>query len=540
MPSSPRRDLIYDLLAPPLILATPFVSFISHNEYSYAAAEIWISLAGLLAVGLFCGLVIVLGGQWLRVLVTAGLLTLFVDLQSDWLDSQKYLRGLSLGLGSLLLCWLLREHLSRITTPAFATILVAGLVFQGGSSEWSVKARAQRAPAQAAPGPALPVVVHLIFDEFMGIEGIPPEVPRGTEVAHSLRSFLHANGFQVFGRAFSRFHRTDNALPNTLNYSSVPEEGHFTRGDQKHLVANRYFIQMHEKGHKINVYQPDYINFCAGYEKQIASCRTFLSRGIKPLETLPLPMLDKSELIWKNFGKLSVIWQTSISYYNRIRSIAIRNGYHFPEWFPGSPHLWSARGLQVLDIVARDAANAAPGDLYFAHLLIPHGPYVYDRSCNLRNPHDWEDRPGITNAASRAHRYALYLDQVECVQNRLGDIFDLWRREGVYDSAEIIIHGDHGSRLYLEEPTIGNKDDLQTSDYVDSFSTLWAVKSPGAGPKYDRSIVAIQDALAVVADDRPLHRRPDPVEEPYVLLRNMKGSEMIRRPMPVFGEIPAE
>ena len=97
MPSRSRRDLIYDLLAPPLILTTPFVSFVNYNDYGFAGTEIWLVLGGLIALGLLCGVVITLGGQWARIIVTAGLLTLFVDFQFDWLDKQlagkDYLMG---------------------------------------------------------------------------------------------------------------------------------------------------------------------------------------------------------------------------------------------------------------------------------------------------------------------------------------------------------------------------------------------------------------------------------------------------------------
>jgi hypothetical protein len=211
-----RRDTLYDLLAPPLILATAFVSFVNHNEYGYAAGEIWISFIGLAAAGLLCGLVMALDGQWLRILVTSGLLTLFVDLQFEWLDPPTYLRALSLGFGVVLLCWLLREHLSRITALVFATMLAADLLFPDGSGEWSANAPAPRVDAQTMAQPTPPVVVHLIFDEFIGVEGIPAEVPHGAAVARALRSFLHDAGFHVFARAYSRFDRTENSIPNML------------------------------------------------------------------------------------------------------------------------------------------------------------------------------------------------------------------------------------------------------------------------------------------------------------------------------------
>jgi hypothetical protein len=78
-----RSSTGYDLLAPPLILLTPFISFINHNDYGYSFPELWLCVAGLIALGLLCGVVMAVGGTWLRVLGTAGLLMLFVDLQFE-------------------------------------------------------------------------------------------------------------------------------------------------------------------------------------------------------------------------------------------------------------------------------------------------------------------------------------------------------------------------------------------------------------------------------------------------------------------------
>ena len=250
----------------------------------------------------FSGLLIVLGGHWLRVLVTAGLLTVFVDLQFEWLDPPTYLRGLCLGSGMLLLCWLLREHLNDITAPVFATMLAAAVLFPDGSGEWSAKARAPRVDARGMARPAPPVVVHLIFDEFIGIEGIPSEVPHGIAVARSLRSFLHQAGFHVFGRAYSRFDRTENSIPNILNYVSVPEQRHFHKGSQRRLDENRYFRDMHKRGYAIHVYQPDYMDFCAGHESEISSCQTFPTFGINGLHMLQFPALTKAELVIGTFS----------------------------------------------------------------------------------------------------------------------------------------------------------------------------------------------------------------------------------------------
>jgi hypothetical protein len=268
---------MYDLVSSTLILTTPFISFIKHNDYSYATPEFWICVAGLVAIGLLCGTIMALGGTWLRVLVTAGLLTLFVDLQFGWFDSFPHLWVPAFGIGILLLCWLVREHLSRIVAPVFATMLVTGLLFQGSSSERSVQVQATRPDAMQRPTP--PVIIHLIFDGFIAIEGIPPEAAGGDAVRHSLQAFFLENGFRVFGRAYSRFYQTVNAIPNMLNYASLGENNYFIENIDTvriRLKENQYFKDMHERGYRIHVYQPDFIDYCDGYEDQIVTCQTSL------------------------------------------------------------------------------------------------------------------------------------------------------------------------------------------------------------------------------------------------------------------------
>jgi hypothetical protein len=123
-----RIGMIYDLIAPPLILLTPFISFINYNGYSYRAPEFWLCAVGLIALGLFCSLVMTLVGKWLHVVGTAGLLMLFVDIQFEWFDSPSRVQIPAFAIGTLLLCGLLREHLSRITVAVFGTGLAAGLL----------------------------------------------------------------------------------------------------------------------------------------------------------------------------------------------------------------------------------------------------------------------------------------------------------------------------------------------------------------------------------------------------------------------------
>jgi hypothetical protein len=418
-------------------------------------------------------------------------------------------------------------------------MLVANLVFPDRPEYSSFQRLDLKAGATPMPGAAPQPLVHLILDEFIGIEGIPLETAGGRTVRDSLRTFLLANGFRVFGGAYSRFVRTQDAVPNALNYVSVPEAGYFVEGEEPYsLRENKYLSDMYQQGYRIHVYQSDYIDFCVGYEAPVVSCLTLPSRSIEPLPSLPLSSLMKAELVLRTFVSLSVLEHELAHYYMQLRHKALSLGYDLPSWWLNHAKLGTVGAMQLLDAVAQDVRTVRAGDLFFAHIMLAHHPYVYDRTCRLRNPHDWDDRSegfGIKNSPeSRMRRYALYLEQIVCVQAKLQQMFDSWRQAGVYDRMKIVMHGDHGSRIYMNAPIVANKDRLITSDYIDSFSTLFAVKAPGLDPAYDTRTVAIQDLLAVVARNG-LGELPADRTQPYVLLPrtfNTTRHAMIPRPMP--------
>jgi hypothetical protein len=546
MRSRTRRDLINDLLAPPLILTTPFVSFVNYNDYGFSRMEIWLVLGGMIALGLLCGAVMTLGGQWARIILTAGLVTLFVDFQFDWLDQQPEFRVPAFGIGMLLVSWLLRAQLSQITTPVFATMLVATVAFPSRSADSSFGHPDQRVAARTTPEPAPPIVVHLILDEFIGLAGIP-SIPDGEAARDQLRPFFLDNGFLVFGRAYSRFVHTRNAISNTLNYASVPNNAYFIKGNRpKRLLQNKYFEEMHKRGYNIHVYQSEFMDFCTGYENMVVSCHLNRDTGIQPLEYLDLSPAIKAWLALDTYSRLSALCRGFDYRYNALRRIALSRGYELPPWVLNRFTLWAVRGVRALQEIEDDVLRAPAGEMFFGHLLFPHHPYVYGPTCKAHDPQDWEmsdnDPPLPPNSdASRVRRYGLYLQQVLCIRARLQQMFDRWRQTGVYDRMLIIIQGDHGSRIWLHMPIAANKDRLLPSDYTDAFSTLFAVKAPGLEAGYDTRMVAIQDLLPAIASAQPLDHLPANEREPYVLLETQpkvlfeNGTDMVRQPMPEFG-----
>jgi hypothetical protein len=541
MPSKSYRDLIYDLLAPALLLLTPFVSFTTYNRYSYPAPEFWACVAGLVAVGLLFGLVGRIGRWPTRVVLTAGLLVLFVDLQLNWFDGSK-LRVIGAFLLALLLCWAIRTHLSRILTVVFATMLAVTVAFGEAQDALLPSLPAATADHPKPAAHAGPTFVHLVLDEHIGIEGIPADVPSAREMAAFLRAFFEKHGFRVFGRAYSRYASTYNAMPNILNFSSESVDGALISGGNPYVLSkNEYFRLMHQMGYKIHVYQSDYIDFCESARQFILRCSTNPVTGIKPIESLAETWFDKAGLIYRIYARRSLLQITIGRYYNNIREAARSSGLLLPEWWLHETRLGPLPAMPLFDRVTVDVAKSSPGDMFFVYLLMPHFPYVYDAGCKLYPSANWEGpadpQSTIPNdKRSRTRRYGRYFEQMRCLHRRLDTMFQAWQKAGIFDRLVIVMHGDHGPKIVEHRARADNEHELSRADYVDTFSTLFAVKEPGIPAGYDRRIVAAQELLAEVVARQSGARRTDTATVPYVLLATARGKPMLRQPLPAFGD----
>jgi hypothetical protein len=69
---------------------------------------------------------------------------------------------------------------------------------------------------------------------------------------------------------------------------------------------------------------------------------------------------------------------------------------------------------------------------------------------------------------------------------------------GLFADALIIVHGDHGSRIFRVEPRARNKGKLTRQDLLDGFSTLFAVRSPATDAGLSERIAPVSRLLGEV------------------------------------------
>jgi hypothetical protein len=522
------RSALPVLLAPVLVLLTPFLSFLGHERDVLLRPEGLICLAAFVAVGFACGVLMLIGGVIGRVVILTFLLILFVDLQFDFLTSTRRLALVVSFIAAIV--WLLRQHIVEIVSVVFATMLAATFVIPPAPPPAGWHAAA--AGPQAA-GQELPILVHLIFDEHIGVEAVPEDVPGGAATKRLLRSFYLDNGFRLWGSAYSRYTNTIDAIPNAMNFSASDRRLALVR--DKSLVGSRYLDALQAQGYRIHIAAQEYIKFCDWNEAKTTACMPYGFDDLHVIGSLDLPAARKAELILMRQSQLSTIRRKAQYLYVRSLLWLDPERRRLPAWWWPRGSIWWWGGgavtgpipaLRALREVQDLVAAAAPGDMFLVYLQLPHFPYLFDAECRAQDPgDDWRSArdtaplPPNTDA-SRRLRYSLYFEQIGCLYKELGMVFERWRAAGVWDRAMIVIHGDHSSRIWRREPHVRNRAELTREDLLDMFPTLFALKIPEAAAGYDSTPRPVEQLLAEAIHAEAPTARPAPVGNDYVYVQS--------------------
>lgn len=556
---SPATLRLTHVIAPALILLLPFVSYVRYHDYGLWRPEILISVAAIIALGLVMSGLAELLPNVLRPFVIVVSLILFMDLQESfnfkfsllhWLilsPSEPPLTDIiaSLALRVLVIFLmlapmfivlrLLRPYAGLITSTVFGVALIATVLLPVKSLGIGASVN----NVDTNPNADLPLIIHLVLDEHIGIEGLPSDIPGGKDLRRELKAFYQSNGFALFGRAFSHYARTVTAMPSLLNGQSIVQSDTYEilpRMNRK-VLKNAWFRQLANQGYRIRVYQSDFMDYCDNKNVNIDFCYIYPADSIHSLIDADLGLGNKIWLTFLDFLRSSLLFQF-------VRSDRGLNHQPYPgvsgnsasgrNWI--NPIFGSLTSLKLIDRISADIKAAPAGTVFFAHLMIPHFSLVYEDDCGLRsNLATWYNRnPWLSPPPPRlrVEGYSRYFSQIRCIYRKLGGLLRRMENLGILKTATVIIHGDHGSRLWLVPSRIQNAARVSDQDIIDGFSTLFAVRTPTLRPGYDRRMRSIQSLFAEIGLGRPaLDDHQD------IFLENPdKQGTYLRRPMVRFGD----
>ncbi len=322
-----HRWSIYDAIAPALLLLAPFVVFLKHNSYPYLTPETLLSYAGFAVVGGCLGFAAAVGGRITRSLLIALLVTLFIDIQFDLLPwwGKRVAAAFTV---PFVLTWFLGNHASRILSAVFATIIVSGLLLPAGDDAPKVPAAADASASDQ------PVLVHLVLDEHIGIEGIPPEIERAREVKEKLVAFYVSNGFRLFGRAYSEYFNTYNSLSHVMNFSPGSYDVDLvakTDGSYRwRMKRNEYLRRVRERGFRMHVSQTTYMSFCEDGQVTVYECEAGKLSTLESVAGLPLTVSWKIRVIFSLYVARSYLYKKLKKTNRQLHDFAHDHGVSVP------------------------------------------------------------------------------------------------------------------------------------------------------------------------------------------------------------------
>jgi hypothetical protein len=511
------RSLLLDFLAFALVLTAPWVVLLGYHGYAFFTPEVLLIVTAVLAIAAIMAIASALTGALARTVLLAILLALFIDLHV----ALPRLPSLVLALIFLAavaalsaLLWLVREHATKIVSVIFITlialtVLTANPKFQGITNETGTAAtRASDAP----------LLIHLILDEHIGVEGLPPEIADAQQLRTELIDFYAARGFRLFGGAYSQYANTFNAIANLLNFAARDVSHPFLTkaraADEWDLKESAYFRMLEQRGYQLHLYQSTYVDLCHTKDVHPRNCLTYPVSSLDLIQHLQLRPAEKARFIVAALLSRSLTLRAASKAYQRIVLEPLaRLGVHAPEWRPESPSFGPLPIPEVLQRLTADIIAHPRGHAFFAHLMLPHYPYVFDEHCALRpRTADW-----LTNhitspyslvyntAESRAQKYQHYAAQVRCTLRMLDEFFDALDNSGLLVDATVVVNGDHGSRIPAHFPSGSTLAGgvLTEADYRDTFSTLYAIRAPGVTPAYVQQPASLVNLL-----DHYLGREP--------------------------------
>ncbi len=533
-----QKDALSALLAPPLMLMGSMIGHLKFHGYPLLSSESLILLTGLAGIGMIAGMLLAtLGATNLRGLLLACILFFFVDTQFNILafvhNTFSIAKGyppwamkavsVAVAAGTPLIGLPMRQHIATICVAIFGAFILSVLIVPIQSINFGPENKERPAVISSEK----PVLIHLILDGHIGLEGIPLDMTGGLETKAALKQFYEKWKFRLFGRAYSPYFMTFNSVGNMLNgVVSEQDQAFVDRGQRVggkfRLLKNQYFKTVQATSRNIRVYQSDYIDYCGDAETQIEFCFTYPAASFGGLTVADIAPLMKARLILDSyFAQLGILRELYQAYASRsyFSSIVVPD---------------------VIRTMGEDILTNSADTLFFAHLLLPHGPYIWDSQCQIRpDARKWRSRrldhehlDSVGTAKYREKAYNEYFEQVHCVVQLLDNLFESMEAAGIMQNATIIVHGDHGSRITLRDPVIDHHCEATKRDYVDSFSTLFAIRSPDISSGYDSQIRSLPNLIAEY-----VLKQKVPMDQTNLYLRNaspLDGKKLMLVPMPDF------
>ncbi|MBA4162521.1 MAG: hypothetical protein C0515_10700 [Novosphingobium sp.] len=424
--------------------------------------------------------------------------------------------------------WRFERVVLKLTGAAFASVLL----FQGfdlvrtPDQPPAPRNEAKRLQDDASRNPTLRPIIHLMLDSYIGLDGMDAAGTNFGDLRQQQERFYLERGFQLYPGAYSRHAKTINSLPEMLSYGRAkPATG---RRDLQSTVAEPlpYFLDLDSKGYRTSVAAPSFVDLCP--LQPLSQCHNYNRSNLSSMADTALSAQDRALVIGATMLELSqfthLLSGTIDLQIDTWHGSTKRHLYNRAK-------LYSLTGFDQIDAFTRDLATLKGGEARFAHLLLPHDPYLLDAACKLLPESEWGDEHG---PLAFGPRDAAYARQARCVTEvQIAALLKALDATEAGRNAIVIIQGDHGSRTLDGEPSVmGGAPDPRTAAVA--YSTFFAIRVPGEQAAMVNGMHAL-DALIGDFAASGFAKAPRPIRRPAeVHLMDAAWTPVKRVPLPPF------
>ncbi len=472
------------------MMAGSFANFLNYNHYPIVTVEVGVIVLGMAIAATGIGALHAFAAR-LQPVMDALLVFLAIDLNSDG-QFAPIIAVTILAVGFVRKC-----TLAPIFAVIFSVVLGAQLVSSVLFAETKTPADKQAIASKGNINESLPAIVHIVLDEHIGIEGLDAADPVIARTRQRLIDAYDSEAFTVFGGAYGRYFRTAYSMPEILNFGKSAFDEDLRANHATQIKENAYFDRLEKLGYEINILQSDFVDYCA--HPAVSQCDTYQRSGLESLSRSQMPAGSRAKVLAAAFVSLSPRLLRVATYYDVLAISVQRIGMDLPVMRLHMLNLASSlAALDTVDDFVARLRDAKPGNVYFAHLLLPHYPYVTREDCTIKPLSQWKYRRYGGDLTERTHVYA---EQLVCAWRLTKAMLDAVKQSSAGDNIVFIVHGDHGSRITNVEPRIQALEHMHDRELIAGYSTLFALRLPQTQASYDPSVVPVSVLLKNVADN---------------------------------------
>jgi hypothetical protein len=344
----------------------------------------------------------------------AAMISIIRQIQQTYLEtggmswSLKVTIAISFLIAAVLLVTYLRRYFEMFCVAVgwLAPVFGVAFIYQIATHDLPLENTA----ADQTPTSSGPPVILALFDEF----SLPMILDSNGDIDRPLYpNFYRLSRMGVWYReAMANHLKTQTSFPSFMRSRYRPEYTEEIWHNINAIQEDSLLYTVKNSGYVVDFYSNYY-----GCSSTSLNCRRFLSGS-------------DTGFLWNVFTKFAQEFGPDF--------LVDR----YLPWFYGSM-IWDE--LDYLDDVAR---NAAPGHMYFVHLMTSHTPYVFSAGGGYHfraGQGSSEDGLFQSQGVGFDQISKNYAEQLQFVDRQLGHFLDVAEQSGTLDKAVVMILSDHGN-----------------------------------------------------------------------------------------------